>query len=110
MLADTLSIIEETYDFQIAPRRVGLAPYPPAAGGENRIRFGDQTYYAWGFPVRVARTANGEPQLIRHGTAGAVPVFVAVVDSHRGIPAFIYAPITDRCILLPFRHEAEMMN
>jgi hypothetical protein len=106
-LADTLYVKEELSDATPPrPRRPHLAPYPPSADGEFTIRFRGATYYAWGMPVRVAAQPGDDHKLIRIGQADSIPLFTLHVDAAHHL--LIWAPITETCVLLPFKHESEM--
>jgi hypothetical protein len=107
---DTLFVIEETFEFPLPrDRSRNLAPYPPAAGGENRIRFQGELYYAWGMPAGVGYAGSPDRMLIRIGTAGEVPIFASADRTGTEIPPVIHAPITEDCVFLPFKHVSEMM-
>lgn len=111
LLADTLFVERQVADASPpVPRPPHLAPYPPAAEGEYRLRFRGQVYIAWGMPVRVTSEAATEYRLVRLGASEQVPVYVLAAHSGEGggIDPRIWAPITDTCVFLPFKHESEV--
>lgn len=90
------------------PRPPHLAPYPPAVAGEFKIQVGDASYFAWGMPVRVVREGSDQDRLVRFGNAGAIPLYILAPDFIEGHRHTLWAPVTETCVLLPFRHESEM--
>ena len=105
-LADTLYVEGELSDAAPPrPRPPHLAPYPPAADGDFRIRFRDAHYYAWGMPVRVTAQPT-DYRLVRIGQAGIIPVYTLEEEAARHL--FLWAPITEDCVFLRFKHESEM--
>lgn len=106
-LADTLYLKEEVADATPPrPRPPHLAPYPPAADGDFTVQFRGAKYYATGRPARVDARSQGEDKLIRIGKADSVPIYTLEVDLAQH--PFIWAPITEACVFLPFRHQEEM--
>lgn len=106
-LADTLYLQEDAPDVNPPrPRQRHLAPYPPAADGDLKVRFRGADYYATGMPVRVAAQPVGEDKLVRIGQADSIPIFALEEDALQH--GFVLAPITDNCVFLPYRHESEM--
>lgn len=106
-LADTLYVEGELSDASPPrPRPPHLAPYPPAADGDFRIRFRDAHYYAWGMPVRVSAQPSNDDRLVRIGQAESIPVYTLEEEAARH--RFVWAPITEDCVFLPFKHESEM--
>lgn len=109
LLRDTLFIGERLGVVDaVMPRPTHLAPYPPAAAGESTIQVGNDRYFAWGAPVRVYPEGDDSHKLIRAGNAGAIPLYIIQQDLAEGNHHTLWAPITEDCVFLPFKHESEM--
>lgn len=108
--ADTLYVGMDVHEVQVPePQLRHLAPYPPAAEGENRIRYRGAVYYSWGMAVRVSAEPVSEYLLVRIGEAEQIPLFIRPDDVRLGLPVRVWAPITETCVFLPYKHESEMI-
>jgi hypothetical protein len=92
------------------PRPHHLAPYPPAAAGEFTIEYDGETYFASGPPVRVLPDSSNSLRFVRTGVTGEIPLYILELDLLEGLRHTLWAPITEDCVFLPFKHESEMRS
>ena len=108
-LPDTLYLGERLADVvPPTPRPPHLAPYPPAAEGEFRLRFDGAWYYPSGAAARVS-VRETSFRIVRTGFSDQIPVYRR--DDPTSPPRrTFWAPITDTCVFLPFTLESEMRD
>lgn len=106
-LRDTLFLNSRAGSFTVPSMRLPHLAVFPSAAAESTIRFQNGLYFPFGQAIEV-RSSPSTDLLIRVGLADQVPIFVLREDMHLRPFARIWAPVTDDCIFLPFKHQSEM--